>query len=171
MQCRDGGAGKSLEVSLRWSAWVERTERRVLEAERLEDRTCWRGEGAHLQWAYLCICPFCSRLAQAGVCCGTRRPLQLSRPPCLGGRFLSVPGITRGPDAGPHHTPWTPCRLGCELLAAPAGFWPRALQASLPVPLIAVCFSSMCGLQGHRGWIQIRVLLKKSFISYLLVLF
>lgn len=50
MQCRDGGAGKSLEVSLRWSAWVERTERRVLEAERLEDRTCWRGEGAHLQW-------------------------------------------------------------------------------------------------------------------------
>lgn len=76
-----------------------------------------------------------------------------------------------GPDAGPHHTLWASCCLGCELLAAPAGFWPRALQASLPFPLNAVCFSCMCGPQGSRPCIKIGLLFKKPFILYLLVLF
>lgn len=113
--------------------------------------------------------------------CGARRPL-LPLPRAGDRSFLSLlarvdgalsaPGSRVEPDAGPRHTRWASCRLGCGLLAAPAGFWPRALQASLPFPLTAVCFSSVCGAcRATDLGIQIGLSFKKSFILYLFWLF
>lgn len=95
MQCRDGESGQNLAVSIWWSAWVERTERRVLEAELMEDRMCWNGEGCRVQTAKLASAappPSWSRL-WPGIFYSTGRPSQLSQPPCLGQRFLSAMGI------------------------------------------------------------------------------
>lgn len=167
MWCRDGEDRWHVAVPR-----VEMTEPAELGAHwvefGLERRAAQRAPGPG--WPRDCLC-----LAGPGgslmpvLTCTVATTLSTS---CPGWKAPSQLQVSRvEPEAGPQPRTWASFHLSCELLASLAGFWPRALQAPLPVPLIAVCFSSMCGWQRCWPCFEIWLFFKKSFILRLLLLF
>lgn len=101
----------------------------------------------------------CSQLSQAPLMCGRFS---------LGSRFpavsLTLASITR-------HRPLS---ISVVKSACPCWLMAQSLRALLPFPLTALCFSSMCGLQGFRPCFGIGLCFFKVFyISslFLLVVF